>query len=266
MAKPAELLAPKKPKLAIIYTIGFALALGAVGLVQWIDELASGWLYLLGALLMLGLGLLHARLMYRWSGQVSDVEDLRGGVILTVQLLLAGGLVMVILYRMVHLDVAFITVLLFFPIPYVATLARFYLDQVPASMYKLWFYPEDQEMPDLDFVDLSQIEVVQFVFLKRREDPSLTNFTSKAPLDMSLAQLFFIFINDYNEKNSRNTIQFVNEKNLAYGWLFYRRQSWPRGRHYFDPDQSFRQNAIQPNELIYAERVAVAEPVVETTV
>lgn len=265
MAKPSELVAPpKSPKLAIIYTVVTALCLGAVGLVQWIDELASGGLYLLGALLMLGLGTLHARLMYRFSGQVSEIDDLSNGIILTVQLMIAGGVVMFFLYQKLHLDVAFVTVLIFFPIPFVVVQARYYLNQIPGAVYKLWFYPQDQEMPDLDFIDLSQIEVVQFVFLKRREDTALTNFTSKAPLEMSLAQLFFIFINDYNEKNSRNTIQYANERNLVYGWLFYRRQKWPRGRHYFDPDQSFRQNAIQPNELIYAERVAVAEPVVET--
>lgn len=261
MAKPTELLAQKKPRLAIIYTIVTAVLLAAVGLVQWIDELAAGGLYLLGAVLMLGLGWLHARLMYRLSGQVYEVDDLRNSVILTAQLMLVGGLLMYILYTRLHLDVAFITVLLFFPIPFVAVLALYYLREVPDARYKLWFYPENEEMPDLDFIDLSQIEVVQFVFQKRREDASLTSFTSKAPLDMTLSQLFFIFINDYNEKNSLSTIEFANEKSLPYGWLFYRRGKWPRGRHYFDPDHTFRQNAIQPNELIYAERVGIADPV-----
>jgi hypothetical protein len=121
----------------------------------------------------------------------------------------------------------------------------------------------DQEMPDLDFIDLSKIQVVQFVFLKKIKDPSHTNFTSKAPLEMPFSQLFFIFINDYNERNSLQTIEFANDKALPYGWLFYRKRKWPWRRHYFDPDRNFSQNGIQPNEVIFAERVALALPPVE---
>jgi hypothetical protein len=144
--------------------------------------------------------------------------------------------------------------------PYLFFQARYYLQQIPDANYKIWYYPLEAEMPDLDFIDLSKIEVVQFVFLKRTGDSTQTNFTSKAPLDMTLAQLFFIFINDYNEKNSRNTIEFANPARQPYGWLFYRRKGWPRRRHLFDPDQTFRENQIQPNELIYAIRVDLAQP------
>lgn len=264
MAKPAEVLTPKKPKRAVLYTVLGAICIGAVGLVQWIDAGGAGWLYLLGALLMLGLGFVHARFMYPWSGQVSEPGDFRDSLILTFQLLVAGLMVMYLLYRNIHLDFSFVTVLVFFPIPFAFMQARYYLGLIPAAEYKLWYYPLDQEMPDLDFIDLSQIEVVQFVFIKRTADTTQTNFTSKAPLDMSLAQLFFIFINDYNEKNSRNTIEFTNQAHLPYGWLFYRKNKWPKQRHFFDPDESFRGNAIQPNELIYAERVAVGSAPTKT--
>ena len=72
---------------------------------------------------------------------------------------------------------------------------------------------------------------------------------------MTLGQLFFIFINDYNEKNSQNTIEYLESKNSPYGWLFFRKKKWFKRKHYFDPALSFRQNAIQPNEFIYAIRV-----------
>jgi hypothetical protein len=263
MAKPSELLAPKKPKRALLYTLTGMVCIGAIGLLQWIDELAAGWLYLLAALLMLVVGTLHARLMYRLSGQVSDPGDFGAGLMLTLQLALAGGVLLFLVYRMLHLDLIFATILIFFLIPFLFLQAWYYLDLIPVREYKMWFYPMDQEMPDLDFVDLSQIEVIQFVFKKRTLDPSATNFTSKAPLEMPLAQLFFIFINDYNEKNSLQTIEFASDKGLPYGWLFYRKVRWPRRRHFHDPDQSFRQNAVRPGEWIYAERVALALPSVE---
>jgi hypothetical protein len=110
-------------------------------------------------------------------------------------------------------------------------------------------------MPDLDMIDLSQIEVIQFVFTKNPNDSTQTNFTSKAPLNMTLGQLFFIFINDYNDKNVQHPIGYLKATREPFGWLFYRKKKLFNQKHFFDADLTFRDNGIQPNERIYAIRV-----------
>jgi hypothetical protein len=112
-------------------------------------------------------------------------------------------------------------------------------------------------MPDLDMIDLSDIIVIQFIFHKKAEDASPTNFTAKAPLNMSLGQLFFIFINDYNYRNEQNAIEYLNKKDESYGWSFLIKRKWWLKSIYLDPDVSVGKNEVQPNDKVYVRRVTV---------
>jgi hypothetical protein len=241
-------------KRILLYSLVVVILICGISLLQWIDELSVNTYYYLAAALVLGLGILHVALMDKYlMGQ--EAGSFWWGLLATFLLLLAGALGAAVVYHFTRLKYPFLSFVIPFIIPFICRETFRYFKRIPDPMYKPWYYPINEEMPDLDMIDLSQIEVVQFVFAKKPQDPTDTNFTSKAPLNMNLGQLFFIFINDYNEKNSQNTIVYLDQGKLPQGWLFYRKRKWFSKRRYFDPELSFRNNYIQPNEFIYAFRV-----------
>ena len=240
----------KKPSL---YVSIAAIVTALPGLLQWVDNNQADLYYYFAQALVFIIGIGHVYLVYHFIP--INPNDFWSGFLITVLIMFIAAGAAAVLYYFVRLDYRFLTYTLTFIIPYVCWQAYRYFFQIPAPVYKAWYYPVNEEMPDLDMIDLSQIEVVQFVFCKKIHDPSQTSFTSKAPLNMTLGQLFFIFINDYNDKNAQQHIDYLKSAQEPFGWLFYRKTKWFNRKQFFDADLSFRNNSIQANELIYAERV-----------
>lgn len=240
----------KKP---FLYALIAAILTALIGLLQWSDSNQADSYYYFAQALVFITGIGHLYLMYRFL-PISP-RDFWTGFLVTLLIMLVGTVFAAVLYYFVRLDYQFLTYILPFIVPYVCWQVYRFFFQIPSRFYKAWYYPLNEEMPDLDMIDLSQIEVVQFVFSKKLQDPSQTSFTSKAPLNMTLGQLFFIFINDYNDKNAQQHIEYLKTAQAPFGWLFYRKTKWFNRKHFFDADLTFRDNHIQPNELIYAERV-----------
>jgi hypothetical protein len=249
------LTAKNNRKKIIIYTLVAVILFAATSLLEWADPESVDFFFYMALGIALGLGVLHIYLLYEFLLDPTYRDEFWVGFLLTILLALAGAAAGAVLYHYLKLNFYFLTYGLAFVLPYVCWKTYRYFLRIPAPVYKPWYYPLQAEMPDLDMIDLSQIEVVQFVFHKKIQDNSQTNFTSKAPLNMSLGQLFFIFINDYNEKNIQQTIEFLDGQSSPNGWLFFRKKKWFSRRHFFDPDLSFRDNLIQPNEFIYAIRI-----------
>lgn len=243
----------KYGKRGFIYLLIFLAALGGVGLLSLLTIDAIDAFYYLALLLGLIIGSLHVVFMYRFLP--IQRNEFTKGLILTLLLLLGSAILSAVIYYFRGGYYSFLTGLLTFIVPYLGYQTYLFLMKIPPSSYKLWYYPINEDMPDLDMIDLSQIEVVQFVFNKKHQEVVKTNFTSKAPLNMTLGQLFFIFINDYNEKNAQNTIDLMNDQKTLFGWVFYRKGKWFSKNFFFDPDLSFRDNQIQPNEIIQVERI-----------
>ena len=240
----------KKP---LLYVLIAAILTALIGLLQWADSNQADLYYYFAQALVLITGIGHVYLMYRFV-PVSP-GNFWDGFLVTVLIMFIGAGATAVLYYFLRLDYGFLTYIFPLIIPYLCWQAYRVFFQIPARVYKAWYYPLNEEMPDLDMIDLSQIEVVQFVFSKKIQDPAQTSFTSKAPLNMTLGQLFFIFINDYNDKNAQQYIEYLKSPQQPFGWLFYRKTKWFNRKQFFDADLSFRNNSIQPNELIYADRV-----------
>ncbi len=244
---------PLKPTRAIVYIVGMLLLLTATGLLGLLSVNAG--VYVLAQLLALGLGILHLYLLYRFVPSL-NVNRLVPGLLVTVLLMLAGVIAIMVAYRFVFPtgNYAFSACLIPFVIPYVFAWVYQYYLSIPVAEYKKWYYPMGKPMPDLDLIDLSKILVIQFEFTKKLTDAAPTNFKAKAPVQMTLGELFLIFLNDYNEQNAASNIQFMDEKNTSLGWHFYRKKGMFSSRHYFDPDLNFGQNSIADNLIITAER------------
>ena len=240
-------------KTILLYALVMAIVTGFIGLLQWINTNEADLYYYLAQALVFILGIVHVRLMYKFLPITPG--DFWKGFLATLIIMIAAVVATAVIYYFIQLDYRFLTYILPFIIPYICWQVYQVFFQIPAPVYKTWYYPLNEEMPDLDMIDLSQIEVVQFVFFKKIQDPAQTSFTSKAPLNMTLGQLFFIFINDYNEKNAQQHIEYLKSAQEPFGWLFYRKTKWLNKKHFFDADLSFSNNAILPNETVYAERV-----------
>ncbi len=240
-------------KSTLLYALMMAVLTAFIGLLQWANTNQADVYYYLAQALVFIAGIVHVRLMYRYNPITPN--NFWNGFLVTLMIMIAGIFFSAIVYYIVHLDYQFLTYILSFIIPYICwQVYRFYF-HIPAPVYKAWYYPLNEEMPDLDMIDLSRIEVVQFVFFKKMNDPAQTSFTAKAPLNMTLGQLFFIFINDYNDKNALQHIEYLKSAHEPFGWLFYRKGKWFNKKYFFDAELSFSNNSIRPNELIYAERL-----------
>lgn len=240
-------------KTPFIYAFILVIMIGLAGLLQWVDPGAADTYYYLAQALVLVLGIVHVFLFYRFIPQILPA-DFWTGLGITLLIMLAGTIAATIAFHFLNLDYAFLTYSLPFIVPYICWQVYRFFSRIPSAAYKIWYYPLNEEMPDLDMIDLSQIEVVQFVFCKNPQDTTQTNFTAKAPLNMTLGQLFFIFINDYNDKNTGNPIHYLKSSDQPYGWFFYRKKKWFNQKQYLDPDLSFFHNNIRPNEFIYTVR------------
>ncbi len=226
----------------------------AISLLQWVNASSADLYYYLAQFLALVLGIIHVLLLNKYLLR-TDEQDLWKGLLATFLIMLTGAIAAGVVYHFLKLNYSFLTFVLPFIVPYICWKTYRYFLQIPYRNYKLWYYPLDTDMPDLDMIDLSQILVISFEFSKKKEDRNQTNFTSKAPVNMALGQLFFIFINDYNERNPLGPISYLGSQRRPDGWVFYRKKGWLKRKFYFDPDLTIRENAVRHNEIVFAQRV-----------
>jgi hypothetical protein len=127
---------------------------------------------------------------------------------------------------------------------------------IPVKVYSKWFYPIREEVEDPDETKLKNMLVISFEFQKKKTDPHFTNFRAKAPSDMEFGQLFYYFINDYNERHPNGKIEYINELGTPDGWIFYKKPRWYSFRtKYIDTDKTFFINHIRENDIIVCKRV-----------
>jgi hypothetical protein len=128
--------------------------------------------------------------------------------------------------------------------------------RIPLKVYEKWFYPVNEEVDDPDDSKMKNMLVISFEFQKKKTDSHYTNFRAKAPADMDFGQLFYYFINDYNERHPNGRIEFLNEQYNPYGWVFYKKPRWYSfSTHYVDFSKSFFMNHIRENDIIVCKRV-----------
>lgn len=239
----------------ILYGIVIGLLLGTIGFAGTFDSASFQGYYFLVQLLALGLGLLHLWLGPRFAP--AGFATFGMGFFSTVLVLLLGmAFTLISYYQTGYLASRwpFISSLLPFLIPYLVAQSYSYYRQIPPADYRKWYYPVNGDMPDLDLLDLSKILVIQFEFLKTPADANSTNFKAKAPVAMTLGDLFLVFINDYNERTPASPIQYTNNAGQPYGWVFTRKASWWQRPVYLDPALDFNQNQLADNATIVAMR------------
>ncbi len=145
------------------------------------------------------------------------------------------------------------TIAFFVPILVARTFNAAY--SIPAPVYPTWNYPVDDpiSLPEED--PREKLLVIGFEIAKKSTDHKRTYFRAKAPEGIYLGDLFYFFLNDYNELQSETQIQFVDEKYEAYNWIFSLKTKWYQSTKVLDPALTVKDNGLQENSVIICERV-----------
>jgi hypothetical protein len=244
---------------SLLYVVGTVLAFGLLGLAAvhspWSFPLTQGLLQLAIVLL----GWLYAAQLPRWLGWYNPQARWQGALILLLTAALGAGAIFALKWlpwAKGHLEPAgFALAVIPFVLPfffwesYQAWLA------IPPRRYKLWHYNPLAPSPDLSRMDLNHFMVIHFWMTRRYGENLYHDFSSKAPYQMRLNDLFAIFLTDYNQLKPDQALQYVDGQGQAYGWLFYAKQPWWRRRRYYDPDRTFQDNFLRQGSIIVAQRV-----------
>ncbi len=125
---------------------------------------------------------------------------------------------------------------------------------VPVPIYKKWFYPLDKKIKDPKDEELTNPLVISFEFNKGKKLEELSNFRLKAPEKMEFGKLFYFFINDYNDRHPEGEIQFLDNKNEPFGWIFYTKPNWFGSQSHIDFSRTVEGNSIKENDVIICKR------------
>ena len=123
---------------------------------------------------------------------------------------------------------------------------------IPEPEYITWQYPQQPiELPDEQ--ENERLFVIGFVIAKKISNTTKTYFRAKAPETMNLGELYYHFINDYNEQFSETPIEYTTN-NDAHHWLFRTRPRWYQFSRRLNPARTVTDNRIKENTVIVCER------------
>jgi len=125
---------------------------------------------------------------------------------------------------------------------------------IPPAVYRTWHYPLHQpiDLPDED--PNERLLVIGFEIAKKAKGSERTYFRAKAPETMKLGELFYHFVNDYNDLHSETTIEYADDDFVPHEWWFRKKPKWYQFHKILNPDYSIRENGITENTVIICER------------
>lgn len=246
-------------KRAIIYLLVTALLFGGTALLvaTGMFNTYTGY-FMFFQFLFLLYGVAHVYLMGNnmpWGKDKALLPD----VLFTLFILAAGAITFLLAWRLVNregMEFVMMTALLFFPAPLLIVYTFRRAMEIPPRIMKQWHYPVQQPIEDPDEAKLKNLLLISFEFQKKGDEHWFTNFRAKAPTDMELGQLFYYFINDYNERHPQERIHYVNGHGDPCGWMFYKKPRWYTVfTRYMDADRTIFTNSIRENDVIVCARI-----------
>jgi hypothetical protein len=126
---------------------------------------------------------------------------------------------------------------------------------IPQPLFQSWQYPISQPIDLPDDNPNEKLLVIGFEIAKKLSDTRKTYFRAKAPEGIKLGELYYHFINDYNELHSETPIAFMNDFSEAYYWLFCTKAKWYQRSRVLNPNVTIRENKIKENTVIVCDRL-----------
>lgn len=140
----------------------------------------------------------------------------------------------------------------FIPILVLKTFSAAY--NIPAPAYNTWIYPETPiSLPEDD--PREKLLVIGFEIAKKEADVKKTYFRAKSPENIYLGDLYYFFINDYNDIQSETPLEVKNKSGEVYEWVFQLKTEWYQGHKVLDPYATVKDNGIKENSVIICDRI-----------
>ncbi|MEO7309885.1 MAG: TssN family type VI secretion system protein [Chitinophagaceae bacterium] len=142
---------------------------------------------------------------------------------------------------------------LFFMLPVLMNYSFEAAYKIPYPMYKSWEYPVNNPIDPPEDNPNEKLLVIGFEIPKKMTDAKRTYFRAKTPESITLGDLFYHFINDYNELQSETPIQIAGEHKLPLIWYFRLKPRWYQRSKVLDPQITIRENKVRENSVIICE-------------
>jgi phosphatidylglycerophosphatase A len=251
----------KKP-----YVYGLVSSVAASG-VAWLSTLISNNLFtvywlLAGIYFLFGLAhivLVHKK--YFHSDRQNDNKVIAGEIIFGLAIICFTIVVFSSLQYFIAKDRAFLfypiltsTIAFFIPFLFMKTFESAY--NIPPAVFKTWQYPLHREIDVPDEKPGEKVLVIGFEIAKTALGKKRTYFRAKAPDGMMLGELYYHFINDYNEAESETPIGYADNDYDPHVWWFRKKPRWFQLSRILDPERSIRENGIKENTVIICERIS----------
>lgn len=143
--------------------------------------------------------------------------------------------------------------LFFVPLLVVHTFQAAYT--IPEPVFSTWTYPVNDPIPLPEDNPREKLLVIGFEIAKKNAETKRTFFRAKAPENIALGELYYHFINDYNELQSETPIEFCDNKDIPCEWGFRLKPKWYQGQRILNPSLTIRDNGIKENAVIICERL-----------
>ncbi len=246
-------------KPSVVYLLAVACLIAALGLLGYAPIFSRPVVsFIAYQLLFLAAGILHVYYLPKVVTWAAGDNVFLPKAIFTFVIAIIGFVLFIMVFKWINREgyhyiagssIAFFIIPLFVYQTFLQAIA------MPPKIFKEWFYPVNTEVQDPDEDKLKNMLVISFEFQKNLNDKHFTNFRAKAPRDMEFGQLFYYFINDYNERHPNSKIAFGDDSNEAYGWIFYKKQRWYTvNTFYIDPEKTFYANRVRENDVIVCRR------------
>ena len=126
---------------------------------------------------------------------------------------------------------------------------------IPSPVYSTWYYPVNNTIDLPPENPKEKLLVIGFELSKKALDAKTTFFRAKAPEGIELGELYYHFINDYNELHPETPIEYIDKEYEPDEWLFRMKRKWYQSKLFLDPLISMRDNDIKENTVIVCERI-----------
>ena len=147
-------------------------------------------------------------------------------------------------------------IILMFMVPFLVVNTFRAAANIPPACYVTWQYPVNNPIDPPDDTGNERLVVIGFEIAKKIDDNNKTFFRAKSPEDIQLGELFYHFINDYNELQSETPIQYLGPDNEPVEWWFRIKTRWYQPNRILDPQLAVKHNRINENSVIICERIS----------
>jgi Type VI secretion system, TssN len=246
----------------VLYGIAAALVFGGLSFLSTLAPFNEYVIFWLAALVFLGFGIFHMLVFHKkyfypephTKGGVVIGELLFSFALLFFCVVVFSALVYFVLENKNYPFYPMLTCMLAFFVP----VSLYYTFQaaysIPDPVFASWIYPLHEQIDLPDEKPNEKLVVIAFEIAKKETSEHKTNFRAKGPETMKLGDLYYHFINDYNELHSETMIDFADEHHESYEWWFRLKPKWYQSNKILDPELTVRENKIKENSIIICER------------